>query len=285
MSAESLHPTHEELFAYRDGELGPEKRAVVEAHVVGCGACRALIDEVSGIESALRRAKAEPAADYYEKLPEAVLGRIGGADAEERATRGAPEGKATTGEPRIERRTIDVRRAEREGGRVEAAPRLPWAAVGSAAAAAAAVLVVAVILIRHGAVRRAVRPIPPPAVEKMEARAPEADAAAPEAAMKEVATAEPGVAGATVLLLRRFGLPALWNKASPGAGQTEPNLRYLYQTGHRRSSARVRLTWRRRPAFATFRAGQHASRSDHHTIAAPSGSDRIPPWRKSRAIA
>jgi len=54
MKEDLMHPSSEELFAYRDGELTPEKRAILEAHVSGCSICRALIDQVSALEAELR---------------------------------------------------------------------------------------------------------------------------------------------------------------------------------------------------------------------------------------
>ena len=48
------HPSNEDLFAYRDGELMGEKRFLIEAHVVSCATCRELVDGMSGIEADLR---------------------------------------------------------------------------------------------------------------------------------------------------------------------------------------------------------------------------------------
>ena len=162
MSGEGVHPSRDDLFGYRDGELPAEKRVFVEAHVVGCSVCRALIDEVSGLESALRRAEAEPGAGYYEALPDAVLRRIGGPVPGDTGARAAGGGRRGGG--------------DREGRRVGAPPRMPWAAVLSTATAAAAVVVVAVVLVRNEAVRRALSPLPPPASEKQAATAPESRA-------------------------------------------------------------------------------------------------------------
>ena len=268
MKDESLHPPRAELFAYRDGELPSEKRVLIEAHVVGCSACRALIDEVSGIEAALKRSPHDAAADYYEKLPGAVLERLaGGAPDEDRPVH------SKRGEPAIERRRSEDDPRGRESGRIGAAPRLPWAAIVSTVSAAAAVLIVVVLLVRQGAFRRAVSP-PPPAVEEQETPAPAARVAAPAPAVAPApapvppskAPADPagggrapagggrapagggsegvGTTSAYGALLQRFGLPPVWREeiGSEALSRAEPELRYLYQAGRAGSdSARVRL--------------------------------------------
>ena len=174
------HPRSEDLFAYRDGELPPERRALIEAHVSGCSTCRALIDQVSSLEAELRRSPDRSPAEYLEHLHESVRARIavpGEEPADEvvkQAARpaGVPAGRAT-----------GVRRSRRGGlgedqpgedGRVKDAPGLPWAAVLSTASAAAAVLVVAVILIKQGVYQRAIAPAPMKANEAPAGGAPAA---------------------------------------------------------------------------------------------------------------
>lgn len=156
MKDDALHPSHEELFAYRDGELPHEKKAIVEAHVMGCGNCRSLIDEVSSLEAELRRAPDGAPAEYLERLPQSVRERITDA-----ASREAAPARASW----IERRRAGDSGRPREVGGIGAAPKLPWAAVLSTATAATAVVVVVVILVNRGALRRAVSPLPPPAAE------------------------------------------------------------------------------------------------------------------------
>ena len=90
MRNESIHPPPEDLFAYRDGELLPEKRTLIEAHVMGCSTCRSFIDQVSSLESELRQSPDRAPADYLEKLHESVRARI--------AAAGAPEAVAAAEE-------------------------------------------------------------------------------------------------------------------------------------------------------------------------------------------
>jgi len=153
MSPEPLHPTREELFAYRDGELTADRRILIEAHVLTCRSCRELVDRVSAMEAALR-ARPDGVGDaYFERMTESVMRRIGS----ESGTAAVP---ATAPAPRpIERRRSD---AEPEAeGKPAHAPKLPWAVLLSAGSAAAAVLVVAVFLIREGTVLpHAPRPVP-----------------------------------------------------------------------------------------------------------------------------
>jgi hypothetical protein len=157
MKNDRVHPPSEELFAYRDGELGPEKRAIVEAHVVGCSVCRALIDQVSALEAELRQSPDSVPEGYLDRLSESVRGRVAGAPSEAVA-RELPREKAKPREERGEEAARIEREERRESGRVKEAPRLPWAAVIGTASAAAAVLVVVVILIRQGPYQRMVMP-------------------------------------------------------------------------------------------------------------------------------
>jgi len=162
---DSLHPPSEELFAFRDGELSPEKRAIIEAHVMGCSVCRTFIDQVSSLEAELRQSPDRAPAGYFEDLQEKVRARIAVAASEAVAgTKGAPAGDvadrrrvpARTGDPRERRRSDSGLRRER--GRVKEAPVLPWAAVISTVSAAAAVLVVVAILIKQGPYQRMITP-------------------------------------------------------------------------------------------------------------------------------
>src|SRR5512144_2937617 len=85
MTPDPTHPTPEELFAYRDGEVSAEKRALLEAHVSSCRVCRELIDRVSGLEAALRQRPDRVEGDYYAALSRSVLQKIGAKAPEEGA--------------------------------------------------------------------------------------------------------------------------------------------------------------------------------------------------------
>jgi len=136
MSPEPLHPTREDLFAYRDGELSADRRVLVEAHVLTCRSCRDLIDEVSAVEASLRASPDRVGDAYFDRLTESVMRRVGS--------------DAAPAPIPIDRRRSDAG-AEAEGKRAHA-PKLPWAILLSAGSAMAAVLVVAVFLVRERAV-------------------------------------------------------------------------------------------------------------------------------------
>ena len=165
-----IHPPSEDLFAYRDGELSPEKRALIEAHVMGCSTCRSFIDQVSSLEAELRQSPDRAPAEYLERLHETVRARIvasgpPGEDVEELAAVAGPSPALGHDRRASSRLGGRERRGESAGTagenvRVKEAPRLPWAAVFSTASAAAAVLVVVVILMRQGFDHRA--PLPEP---------------------------------------------------------------------------------------------------------------------------
>src|SRR2546426_9526583 len=150
MRNDTTHPRSEDLFAYRDGELPPEKRAVIEAHVTGCSSCRVLIDQVSSLEAELRGSPDRSPAEYLEHLHESVRARIAVPGGEEAAgTVGAGKdahaggvGLGRGARPGRGRRGFTGEDKPGEDVRVKDAPRLPWAAVLSTAGAAAAVLVV-----------------------------------------------------------------------------------------------------------------------------------------------
>ena len=178
-----MHPPTEELFAYRDGELGPEKRGVIEAHVTSCSVCRALIDQVSALEAELRQSPDSAPEGYLDRLGESVRARIavtasaaGAGDVLAAPAPVSDRGKSPrpAGRVREERGRADQdaedRDAERERGRVKEAPKLPWAAVVGTMSAAAAVLVVVVILIRQGPYQRMITPRPEPRTVQMETR-------------------------------------------------------------------------------------------------------------------
>lgn len=147
------HPSNEDLFAYRDGELMGEKRFLIEAHVVSCATCRELVDGMSGIEADLKSRPDDVGEEYYTRMTDSVLAKIGarsGGKAPERARRPAED------VPRMERRRPDAE-PDAEGSRRR--PRLPWFGVVGAGAAAASVLVVVIMLAqRQGEWVRAPRP-------------------------------------------------------------------------------------------------------------------------------
>src|SRR5258705_7982615 len=163
-----MHPSSEELFAYRDGELTPEKRAILEAHVSGCSICRALIDQVSALEAELRQAPTAAPPGYLDRLSEGVRARGAAASSERAAVEKAAEDPVDAEvTPRSPGRFKEGdgrggRAARLERGRVKEAPKLPWAAVVGTASAAVAVLVVGVILIRQGPYQQMVTPTPQP---------------------------------------------------------------------------------------------------------------------------
>ncbi len=165
MSPDSIHPTPEELFAYRDGELPADRRVLIEAHVVGCHACRERIDSVSQLEAGLRQRPDQVEGDYYVRLSRSVLERLGAGGEETAAAApplqepGAapeeqpPEGVGTqpsTGPIRRDRRRAELP----EEVRPSRAPRFPWPALISTVAAAAAVVVVVVMLFQQGLIHR-----------------------------------------------------------------------------------------------------------------------------------
>jgi hypothetical protein len=201
MTPDSIHPTSEELFAYRDGELPAEKRALLEAHVTSCRACRERIDRVSGLEAALKQRPDPVEGDYYAALSRSVLRKIGAkepapgeAGAREAGAAGAAspgaaarEGDAREPDARPEGPARERRReGDAEDPRLSRAPGLPWAALISTMAAASAVIVVVVMLVRQGGPEnkmlatgpRATAPLggAPPAAPAPTGAAPEAPA-------------------------------------------------------------------------------------------------------------
>ncbi|HSQ61397.1 MAG TPA: zf-HC2 domain-containing protein [Acidobacteriota bacterium] len=132
------HPPSEELFAYRDGELDAERRALIEAHILSCTRCAGRVEDLSDAEGALRDRNEEPDAAYFDRLSDAVMRRVTeGAPA-------APRAKAPrAAEPAPARRG---RRRSFEDEPRGHAPGLPWAAILSTVAAGAAVIVVGIFL-------------------------------------------------------------------------------------------------------------------------------------------
>jgi putative zinc finger protein len=141
MSASQPHPSREDLFAYRDGELKHDRRVIIEAHVLGCHVCRELIDDVSRMEADLSAGAPVPKDSYFERLSEQVMVKVAAAD--------------TT--PSVERRRPDAEVDWEEQQALK--PKLPWFAIASTASAAATVIVVGVLLIREGAVWRRTPPV------------------------------------------------------------------------------------------------------------------------------
>lgn len=146
----SPHPSHEDLYAYRDGELPAERRLVVEAHVVGCRACREAIDEISALEAQLRMAPDAVDEGYLDSLTARTMERVRAADTA----------------PRAERRRAAAEVAQAEA-RVR--PRFAWPALTAAVGAAATVVVVAGLLFRAERVWRS-----KPDVAVLERSAPDA---------------------------------------------------------------------------------------------------------------
>jgi len=156
------HPSNEDLFAYRDGELAGEKRFLIEAHVVSCATCRELVDGMSGIEADLKSRPDQVGEEYYTRMTESVLGKIGAKSAAGAGAGAKSQARAIpTAEdaPRVERRRPDME-PEAEGRRRHL---FPWFGVVGAGAAAAAVMVVVVMLAqRQGEWIRAPRPASAP---------------------------------------------------------------------------------------------------------------------------
>jgi putative zinc finger protein len=172
MRSDPGHPSSADLFAYRDGELPPEKRVVVEAHVMGCSLCRALMDQVSSLEAELRLSPDRNPPQYFEQLHESVSTRLkaeaAAVAAQAAQPGGVPASEDAAGTPgaRRDRARRDHQEGEGGEGRLREAPRLPWAAILSTASAAAMVVVVAVFLVKQGIYQRASTPRAPSSVSQ-----------------------------------------------------------------------------------------------------------------------
>jgi anti-sigma factor ChrR (cupin superfamily) len=129
------HPTSEELFAYRDGELTADRRTLIEAHVLACAQCSEQLDEMSAAEAELRRRPDGAGEEYFERMTESVMGRIG-----------APGSQASNyvEVPRVDRRRPDKADEDEPRRRLH----LPWIGIAGSTAAAVAVVIIAVVLFR-----------------------------------------------------------------------------------------------------------------------------------------
>ena len=227
------HPTSEELFAYRDGELGLEKRGLVEAHVLSCTACQKWLDEMSDTEGMLRQEHAEPDERYFETLTRSVMERVA-PGAQGKASARADDAGAAGGRGAETVHARPGRRRSLEDEPRGRAPRLPWPAIVSAVSAAAAVLVVAVMLFQHPSVLR--QTPAPEGLGRAKDAAGEAKEAAPpaEPSTEEIpATGAPG--GESGSLAKTESAPkdagepaplAAANSAPPAAAdRVEPEVR------------------------------------------------------------
>jgi hypothetical protein len=197
------HPSTEELFAYRDGELEKEARGLIEAHVLSCTACAARLEAWSDAEGALRQIGADPSDEYLGTLSASVMERVrggvaaAGAAGATAAQRTSPGARNAGVKPQPAARRGRSRNFD-EGGR---APGLPWPAILSSASAAAAVVVVVIMLIQRP---DAWRSAPAPQVTglpgekaKSEVDADGADGAEKEDQAATPAPPEPSTWGAT----------------------------------------------------------------------------------------
>jgi hypothetical protein len=219
------HPTSEELFAYRDGELPNERRTHVEAHVIVCAHCKDRIDEMSALESDLRMRPDDVGDEYYERMTESVLGRarqpVPADEVEEAVVAPAAAPRSRRGArresepPPFDRRRPDVVSDEIDSRRRF---RLPWIGIAGSGAAAAAVLIVAVMLFqRQQAWLQSPRPA---AVGERDAAVREAGGAS-KAKRK---TAAPGVAadGKAVGNKKQATGSAMSGKLGATASETAP---------------------------------------------------------------
>ena len=165
MNLKPHHPTSEELFAYRTASWRPDRRSVIEAHVLACARCRERIDEMSALESDLKLRADAVGEAYYEQMTESVLARAAAADL-------AAAEAVVDPAPRLDRRRPDA--AGTEGG-ARRRLRLPWIGIAGTGAAALAVALVAVLLLnRQEDWVRAPRPV---VVGETKGRTPERDSA------------------------------------------------------------------------------------------------------------
>src|SRR5215467_6396984 len=118
MSPEPLHPSREDLFAYRDGELSADRRVLIEAHVLTCRSCRELVDEVSALEATLRARPDGVGEAYFDRLTDKVMSRV------------ASEARPAPAPIPIDRRRSDAS-PEVEGKRAHA-PKHSWPVLLSA---------------------------------------------------------------------------------------------------------------------------------------------------------
>jgi hypothetical protein len=260
---DSHHPPSEDLFAFRDGELLPEKRGIIEAHVMGCSVCRSFIDQVSSLEAELRQSPDRAPAGYFEALQEKVRARIAVAASESAAAAEAPADRRRSprGADAAPGRHVDDVGARRERGRVKEAPVLPWAAVISTASAAAAVLVVVAILIKQGPYQRMVTPkVPKTESPSPVVLNPEDDGGGVE--KKAAGEKEPGIAA------REKGA----TRQEPVAGTAPPAAKPDDAMRDRLEKAADRAALKSEPVPEQFGAvGQEESRLQQKSSAAPRG--------------
>lgn len=225
------HPTSEELFAYRDGELALEKRALVEAHVLSCNACQRWLDEMSDTEGMLRQEHEEPGERYFEALTQSVMARVAPGVHGKAPARADAAGAAGTRQAETVRERPGRRRSLEDEPRGRA-PRLPWPAIVSAVSAAAAVVVVAVMLFQHPSL---LRQTPEPSVlgRAKDAAGERKEAAPPAHPAEETpatggAVAETGSVAKMESSLKGAAEPAplaAANGAPAGANQPAPEVR------------------------------------------------------------
>jgi len=248
-TASSPHPSREDLYAYRDGELSAERRLTVEAHVVGCRACREAIDEISALEAQLRTAPDAVDESYLDSLTARTMERVRAADTA----------------PRFERRRAAAETAQAE---TRARPRFAWPALTAAVGAAATVVVVVGLLIRQPNVWRAA-----PDVAVLERSAPDAArlgtradstvppppmAAAPPAAKgKEVgAKKEDMVTKRVVTDENLAALPEESKQRDPATGQAKLQVREPAEESRDRAALGGTSNQERQEADAVAQRGQ-----------------------------
>ena len=249
----SPHPSHEDLFAYRDGELGAERRLVVEAHVVGCRACRESIDEISELEAQLRMSPDAVEEGYYDRLAERAMDRV----------------RATDVVPRVERRRSAVEAVHEE--KRSRAPRFPWPALTGAVGAAATVVVVMVLLIRQGSVWRDA-----PSVAVLERSAPDAarygsgaDTTVPPSLGSKPPETGAGTRLQTAPTVGADGRADATAKKDAAAPSPSEELLSKSEAGEQKLSARDEVAAREARARESETANQERRASDAFTEQAP----------------
>jgi hypothetical protein len=78
---------HERLSAYLDGELPPEERALVDAHLSACAECTAFLAALAAADRAAAALPAEAPDGYFDAFPSRVRARIEARRAEARPGR------------------------------------------------------------------------------------------------------------------------------------------------------------------------------------------------------
>jgi hypothetical protein len=67
----------ERLSGYLDGELAPDERREVEAHIAACPACTALLAALTAVDSVATSLPAEAPEGYFDAFPSRVVARLG----------------------------------------------------------------------------------------------------------------------------------------------------------------------------------------------------------------